>query len=402
VHRPETVDELRATVAGCEKVRALGSRHSFNTIADTDADLIAMERLNRVVSIDDAARTVTVEGGARYGELALELHRRGFALHNLASLPHISVAGACATATHGSGDGNGNLATAVSALEIVTADGDVVALSRERDGERFLGAVVGLGGLGVIARLTLDIVPAYEVRQDVYERLPLEQLEAHYDAITTAAYSVSLFTDWSGPRVNQVWLKRRVGPGDLGAAAPELFGAALVPSRRHPIAELSSENCTEQGEAGPWHERLPHFKLEFTPSRGDELQSEYFVPRRHALAAIRAIDAIGARITPLLYISELRTIAADSLWMSTSYGQDSVALHFTWKMDWPAVRALLPEIEAQLAPFGARPHWGKLFTMAPAALQARYERLADFRALAGELDPRGKFRNAFLDTYMFG
>jgi xylitol oxidase len=401
VHRPETLDELRVVVAGSAKVRALGSRHSFNRIADTDADLITMERLGRVLAIDEEARTVTVEGGIRYGELALELHRRGFALHNLASLPHISVAGACATATHGSGDGNGNLATAVSALEIVTADGDLVALSRAADGDRFLGAVVGLGGLGVVARLSLDIVPAYEVRQDVYERLTLGQLEAHYDAITSAAYSVSLFTDWSGPSINQVWVKA-LAAGGVAEAAPELFGARLVPARRHPIAELPSDNCTEQGSAGPWHERLPHFKLEFTPSRGDELQSEYFVPRRHALAAIRALAAMSAAITPLLYISELRTIAADQLWMSTSYGQDSVALHFTWKQDWPAVRELLPAIEAQLAPFGARPHWGKLFTMAPEALQARYQRLADFRELLGFYDPQGKFRNAFLDTYIFG
>jgi xylitol oxidase len=402
VHRPETIDELRAVVASCEKVRALGSRHSFNTIADTPADLISLERLNRVLAIDGEARTVTVEGGARYGELCIELHRRGFALHNLASLPHISVAGACATATHGSGDGNGNLATAVSAIEIVTADGDVVALSRERDGERFLGAVVGLGGLGVVARLTLDLVPAYEIQQDVYEGLPLEQLEANYEAISSAAYSVSLFTSWGGPRVNQVWVKRLVAPGEQAGAAPELFGAALVPARRHPIAELSGENCTEQGVAGPWHERLPHFRLEFTPSRGDELQSEYFVPRRYALAAIRAVDALREGVTPLLYISELRTIAADKLWMSPCYSQDSLALHFTWRQDWPGVRELLPLLEAQLAPFGARPHWGKLFTMAPAALQARYERLDDFRELLRAFDPRGKFRNAFLDTYIFG
>jgi len=409
VHRPKTVGQVRDLVAAGSRVRALGARHSFNDIADTPGDLISLERLNRIVALDTSRRTVTVEAGIRYGELGRALNEAGFALHNTASLPHISVAGACATATHGSGDGNGNLATAVASLDVVTAGGDVVTLSRERDEERFRGAVVGLGALGVVTQVTLDVVPAFQVRQAVYEDLLLDQMEAHFDAITASGYSVSLFTDWSGPRINQVWVKRRVADRDDRDAAGEreageareFFGARPATVKRHPIVSLPAEPCTEQlGIPGPWHERLPHFRMEYVPSSGAELQSEYFVPRQHALAAFRAINGLRDQIVPLLQMSEVRTIAADDLWMSTCYQRDSVAFHFTWVLDWPAVAALLPLIEERLAPFDARPHWGKLFTMSPARLGAVSPRLGEFRALARELDPAGKFRNEFLERYL--
>ncbi len=401
-HRPETIAQVQEIVASCREVRALGSRHSFNAIADTPGDLLSLQRLDRVVALDRARRTVTVEAGVRYGPLCRWLHREGFALHNLASLPHISVAGACVTATHGSGDRNGNLATAVAAIELVTAAGEAVTLSRDCHGAEFPGAIVGLGGLGVVTRLTLDLVPAFAMRQDVYENLPLEQVEAHFDAIVASGYSVSLFTDWRGARFTQVWVKQRAADGAVPEAEPELFGARQATSKRHPIDGVSAENCTEQlSLLGPWHERLPHFRLEFTPSSGAELQSEYLVPRRHALPALRAIDGLRERVAPLLQISEVRTIAADDLWMSPCYAQACVGIHFTWIPDWPAVSKLLPLIEEQLAPFDARPHWGKLFTTSPARLRALYPRLPDFQELLRRYDPSGKFRNPFLDTAIF-
>ncbi|MCU1262314.1 MAG: FAD-binding protein, partial [Bryobacterales bacterium] len=330
------------------------------------------------------------------------LESKGFALHNLASLPHISVAGACSTATHGSGEKNGNLATAVSGLEIVTAGGDLVKLSRKSDGEIFRGAVVGLGALGVITRITLDIQPTYTVRQYVYENLPLAQMKDHFDDIQASAYSVSLFTDWQKQRFNEVWIKSRVGDGPAFTAAREFFGATLATRNLHPITELSAENCTEQmGVPGPWYERLPHFRMGFTPSAGKELQSEYLVPRRNAVDAILAVERLRDQVTPHLLISEIRTVAADDLWMSTCYRQPSVAIHFTWKQDWPAVRRLLPVIEKELSPFQARPHWGKLFTLPPAELQSRYEKLGDLIELAKKYDPKGKFRNDFLNTNVF-
>jgi len=402
-HQPETVEQIQELVARSDKLKALGTRHSFNDIADSPGDLISLEHLDQVVALDRAHRTVTVEAGVRYGQLARWLHNEGYALHNLASLPHISVAGACATATHGSGDKHGNLATAVSALEMVTAEGELVVLSREKDGEQFRGAVVGLGGLGVVTKLTLDISPTFEVRQDVYENLPLAELEARLAELFSSAYSVSLFTDWQNASFNQVWLKRNVSDNAVINLDPQLFGATLAIKNLHPISSLSAENCTEQmGVHGPWYERLPHFRMDFTPSSGEELQSEYLVPRQNAFEALQAIDQLRNSIAPLLQISEIRSIAADDLWMSPCFGRDCIAIHFTWKKDWEGVRYLLPRIEEQLAKFNARPHWAKLFTMSPTHLQSLYEKLPDFQQLLQHYDPNGKLRNVFLDQYIFG
>lgn len=402
IHRPQTVEQVREIVVRAGKLRALGTRHSFNDIADSAEDLISLEHLDRVTALDRARSTVTVEAGIRYGQLGQSLLREGYALHNLASLPHISVAGACATGTHGSGDGNGNLATAVAAMEVVTADGEVVEFSRERDGPQFQGIVIGLGAFGVITKLTLDIVPAFSIRQDVYENLPLALMEQHFDAIMGSGYSVSLFTDWQSENINQIWLKRRVTDGATSALTPALLKATPAPADRHPIAAISAVNCTAQmGVPGPAFERLPHFRMDYTPSSGQELQTEYFVPRPHAAAAIRTIWQMRNRLAPLLQISEVRTIAADTLWMSPCYQQACATIHFTWKQDWPAVQKLLPLIEERLAPFGARPHWGKLFTMPPAQVQSRYEKLPEFRQLLQSHDPRGKFRNSFVEKYLF-
>jgi xylitol oxidase len=396
-----SLEQVRDAVGAQASMRVLGSRHCFNRIADSSSHLLSLAPMDEVLSLDTSARTVTVAGGIRYGQLCPTLDGRGFALHNLASLPHISIAGACATATHGSGERHGNLATAVSALELVTAAGDVVTLSRQNDADEFAGAVVGLGALGVVTKLTLDVQPAFTMRQHVYENLPLDQMARHFDEIEAAGYSVSLFTDWQ-PRVNEVWIKSRTDAGPAFDAPAEFFGASRATRNLHPIAELSAENCTEQmGVPGPWYDRLPHFRMGFTPSAGKELQSEYFVPRQHAVEAILAVQRLRDQVAPQLMISEIRTIAADELWMSPSYRQPSVAIHFTWKQDWPAVSRVLPAIERELSPFGVRPHWGKLFTIEPAVLRARYERLPAFVDLCRRYDPKGKFRNAFLDTFIF-
>jgi alditol oxidase len=402
VEEAASIEQIRAVLRAQDKVKVLGTRHCFNSIADSRHHFLSLKPMHEMAAIDPVARTVTVDAGVTYGQLGPYLDGKGFALHNLASLPHISIAGACSTATHGSGEKNGNLATAVSAVEIVNAAGDVVKLSRKSDGEQFRGAVVGLGALGVITRITLDIQSTYSVRQYVYENLPLAQMKAHFDDIQASGYSVSLFTDWQNQRVKEVWIKSRVGDGPGFAAPPEFFGAKPAVRNLHPIAELSAENCTEQmGVAGPWYERLPHFRMGFTPSAGKELQSEYFVPRRNAVDAILAVERLRDQVTPHLLISEIRTIAADDLWMSTCYQQPSVTIHFTWKQDWPAVRRLLPIIEKELSPFQPRPHWGKLFTLSPAQLRLRYEKLSDFRQLATKYDPKGKFRNDFLNTNLF-
>lgn len=396
VHRPASVAEVQALVAASSRIRALGSRHSFSHLADTADDLVELSGLPQVIDIDPAGPTVTVAAGVRYGELAARLHAAGYALPNLASLPHISVAGACATATHGSGVGNGNLATAVRTLDVVTGTGELVRVDRDADRDRFRATVVGLGALGIVTSLTLDIVPAFDVRQYVYEDLPFKRLETSFAAIAACAYSVSLFTDWAGDHINQVWVKQRVGEPD-----PEIPDARPADGPRHPIAGMPAGFCTEQlGVPGPWHERLPHFRMEFTPSSGEELQSEYFVPRGYAVPALVALRSIRDRIAPILHISEIRTVAADELWLSPAYGRDSVAIHFTWVRDEPAVTAVLPLIEERLAPFLPRPHWGKLFTMDPEVLAGRYERLAQFRSIRDQYDPEGTFRNRFVDRYL--
>ena len=403
LHEPANLEQVQQAVAHSHRIKVLGTRHSFNGIADSTENFLSLHKLNRIIALDRTGHKVTVEAGIRYGELCRYLHDNGYALHNLASLPHITVAGACSTATHGSGDQNGNLATAVHALEIVNAKGDIVLFSREHEEEAFAGAVVGLGGLGVVTKITLDVIPAFQMVQHVYENLPLTQLEAHLDDVFSSAFSVSLFTDWKQAIFNQVWLKRKMTDLTSIAAESEFFGAKPAITHLHPVPGHTSENCSEQlGIPGPWYERMPHFRMAFTPSAGDELQSEYFVPRHHAYAALCAIDEMRKYIAPHLHVSEIRTIAADLLWMSPCYKQDSVALHFTWKADWKAVQLILPMIEEQLAPFQARPHWAKLFAMSPALLQSRYEKLPDFQQLLLQHDPEGKFRNAFLDTYLMG
>ena len=401
LYKASSVKTTQKLVGQYDKVKVLGTRHCFNTIADSEHNLISLRDMDQVLSFDPEARTVTVGAGMSYGQLAPYLEKQGMALHNLASLPHISVAGAATTATHGSGMKNGNLASAVAALDIVTAGGEIKRLSRANDGEQFRGAVVGLGALGAITSVTLDVIPTFQVKQYVYENLPLSQLTAHFDGVMGSAYSVSLFTDWQQKRLNEVWIKSRVG-GDAFKPEANFYGATSATKDLHPIAELSAVNCTAQlGVAGPWYDRLPHFRMGFTPSSGKELQSEYFVPHKNAVDAILAVEGLRDQISPHLLISEIRTIDADDLWMSPCYKQPSVAIHFTWKPDWASVQTVLPVIERELAPFGVRPHWGKLFTLAPSILQSRYERLSDFKKLVSEFDPKGKFRNEFLAKNLY-
>jgi xylitol oxidase len=381
-HRPASLDDVRAIAARASSLRVVGSRHSFTGIGDAD-ELVSLEALPGEVEIGDGV--VTVGAGMTYAAVAGALAEHGVALHNLASLPHISVGGAIATATHGSGVGNGNLATAVAALELVTSSGDVVRLARGDEG--FAGVVVGLGAMGIVTRVTLDVEPGFSVRQDVFEGLSWDALLTHFDEVMSAAYSVSVFSRW-GDATEQVWLKSR---GRDGFAS--LFDATPAVVERHPILALDPVSATaQQGVPGLWHDRLPHFRIEFSPSAGEEIQSEYFVARPDAVEAVRALLAIGDQIRDVLLVSEIRAVAADSLWLSPQYEQDTIGFHFTWRRDQPAVERALAVVESALAPFGCLPHWGKLF-LTP----GKYARMADFAALRDRLDPGGAFRNAWLD-----
>ena len=395
VAHPSTVDETRALVTAGGKVRVLGTRHCFNDIADTTGTLVALDRMPVVFEISPERDAVRVSGGLRYGDIAPRLEAEGLALANLASLPHISVAGAVATGTHGSGDAIGSLAAAVRELVLLTASGELLHL--HRGDPRFAGAVVGIGALGVVLELVLDVEPTYSVAQRVHERPGWDAILGDLDAVTSAGTSVSIFTTWQRTdSADQLWIKQR-GADDLAGDVPARLGAAAAQVKRHPILGVDPEACTDQGgEPGAWYQRLPHFKLEFTPSAGAELQSEYLMPRQDAVAALEAIRGLAGRIAPLLLVSEVRTVAADDLWLSSSYGTDAVGIHFTWRQDEAAVRALLPSIEAAL-PASARPHWGKIFTLDGAEVRRRYARWDDFAALRAELDPERRFVNDYLE-----
>jgi alditol oxidase len=398
---PTTVAELQAAVSGATRARALGTGHSFNDLADSTGLHVSVARLRAEPELDADARVARIPAGMRYGEAARWLDERGWALHNMASLGHISVAGTVATGTHGSGDRNGTLSAAVVGLDLVTAGGDLVHLSDASDPGTFAGTIVSLGSLGVCTTVHLQVEPAFTVRQYVFDDVSHAALLDDFDATFGSAHSVSFFTCWAPSLRGQVWMKRRE---DLDGPWPteRLLDGVLADGPRHPLPGHDAVHCTEQGGVpGPWHERLPHFRLDFTPSSGDELQTEYLVPRSEAVRLLGELESLAPRIHPLLQVSEIRTMRADHLWLSGAYGRDTVGIHFTW-LRRPEVLDLLPELDAVLGRTDGRPHWGKLYAADAGALAARYPRFDDFARLVRAFDPQGKFRNRALDELLSG
>ncbi len=400
--RATSIDEVRRMVASATNIRAIGARHSFNGIADSPGDLLDLSALDSGLAIDADRMTVTVGAAVQYGALAEYLHGQGYALHNLGSLPHISVAGATATSTHGSGDTNGTLSSAVTGLELVTCDGDLITVSRGDEG--FAGLAVGLGAFGIVTRLTLDIQPTFDMRQDAFVDLPWDTLLHDFDAISSAGYSVSIVTKWSGATVDRLWVKTRLRDGEPRDVTVHHLGATAGPA----IVTISGDDDLSDtlnpfgGRPGPWSERLAHFRVGSNAGGTDQIQSEYVIARRHIGRALTALRKIGDRIDQDLWISEIRTMTADDLWLSLAYGDDAVGLHFTWKKDLAAVDRITREIEELLIPMGARPHWGKVIHATGTELTPVYPKLPDFRVLADRYDPKGKFRNAFLARHVFG
>jgi xylitol oxidase len=400
IHRPASLDEVRRMVAQSSRIRAIGTRHSFNGIADSAGDLIDLGGIDPGFVIDPERRIVTAGAGTNYGVLADYLHRAGWALHNMASLPHVSIAGATATGTHGSGDRLGNLSTAVAALDIVSATGDLITVRRGDPG--FDGVVVALGALGVVTRVTLDIQPEFEMRQDAFEGLQWATLMSDFEAVMSAGYSVSLMTSWSGPTVSRLWIKMRLVDGAKENVSATHLGAAPAAQPSAVATPEVMQRLYPFGVAGPWSERLPHFRPDVVPGPAGHLQSEYLVPRANATVAIAKLRSIGDRIDRHLWATEIRSIAGDTLWLSPSYGDDRVGIHFSWRREPGAVREITAEIEAMLLPFGARPHWGKIIHARARQLAPLYPKLPSFRELVGVYDPGGKFRNEFLDVHVLG
>ncbi|MBP2336873.1 xylitol oxidase [Saccharothrix coeruleofusca] len=389
---PASVEEVQRVVAEASTARVVGTGHSFNRIADTTGTLISLEGLPEV--FEPGADTARVGAGMKLARLAELLHSRGLALPTMPSLPHITLAGACTTATHGSGNRVGSFADMVRSVDLVTADGSLRTLRRGEPG--FEGAVVSLGALGAVVALEVAVQPDFDVEQRVHD-LPWDSLVEHVQDIFATAYSVSAFTLYRGTA--EVWVKRRLDdePADLAA-----FGGRPADGPRHPVPGQPALHCTPQlGEPGPWHERLPHFRADFTPSVGEELQSEYFVAREHAADALRALAELGERFAPVLLTSEIRTVDADEQWLSPVHGRPGVAFHFTWRQDTDAVLEVLRLVEQALAPWSPRPHWGKLFALAPEQLRARYQ-WSRFADLLEEFDAAGKFRNELVTRWCSG
>jgi alditol oxidase len=400
VRSPTSIEELQEVVAKASQLHAVGARHSFNGVADTRGELVDLSGFDPNVVIDQTQRTVAVGAATSYTVLARSLASEGWALHNMASLPHISVAGAIATGTHGSGNKSGSLATAVAGLELITASGE---LRHVRRGDAFFdGMVVSLGALGIVTRVTLDIEPTFNIRQEAFIGLSWSTALSNLEAITSSAYSVSLMTKWAEDAVHRVWVKSRLAENVTYPTIGERFGLIAAPDAIEGSDDDVVSQLTPFGIDGPWSERLPHFRLDATPGPIDQIQSEYLVPGTRAVEALMRLRSIGGSIDRHLFMSEIRTVAADNLWLSPSYGHDCVAIHFTWKKEPDAVHAMTAAIEDMLLPLGARPHWGKVIHAEASQLSRAYPRLQQFCDLVRSYDPSGKFRNAFLDTHVFG
>ncbi|CAN2227613.1 GlcD FAD/FMN-containing dehydrogenases [Candidatus Nanopelagicaceae bacterium] len=392
--QPESLTELQEAVRSNAKLRARGTAHCFNEIANTSSYAVNLSKMPKTIEVNPGSNSVTVAAGLKYGELAPVLHQQGWALNNLASLPHISIAGSISTGTHGSGIRNQNLANQVLSLDLVTAAGELRHI--DRTNPAFNALVVGLGLGGIVYQYELKIEPTFEIRQVIYPEIPLDVLQRSFDQIMGSAYSVSYFADWGSNQVGNLWCKFR----DDEVIPESIGGSANADKKYHPIPSVDPVACTDQlGESGYWHERLSHFKLEFTPSVGEEIQTEFFVDRKDAAAAIEAVSKLGAEITPLLWITELRTIAADDLWLSGAYQRDTLAIHFTWKKE-DAIYPVVEKVEAALRAFNYRPHWGKVFTAEAQYLKSVYPKMSEFKALVEALDPTRKFENSFTRRFL--
>lgn len=397
VAHPTSVDQIVDLVRAEPRVLALGSAHSFSPVAATPGLHVDVSGLPSEVHVNGS--TATVSAGMTYAALGRELHRQGVALAAMASLPHITVAGAIATGTHGSGDAIGTLSSAVTGLEVITPDGDVRWIRRDADPD-FAGWVVALGALGIVTRVELHVEPAYDVAQTVFRGLDLDVVQGEFDAVFAAATSVSVFTRWRPEPDAQLWLKRRIDREGAWSGG-DAFGVLESSAPIHPLEQLDPIHCNPQlGQPGPWYERLPHFRAEFTPSAGDEIQAEYLIPRENAPLAIELVRSLHHLITPLLHVTEIRTMCADDLWLSPANGHDTVGIHFTWHRD-ERIFTVLPAVEEALLPLGARPHWGKVTSATPADITMVFPRWSDYVELLQNVDPQGKFRSPFV-TKMTG
>jgi alditol oxidase len=390
---PTSLDEL-AKLVRSNRVRPAGTLHSFSDVVAGEGVLVSAAGLPIEPEILADGSTVRVGAASRFGDIALFLEANGLALQNMGSLPHISLAGASATGTHGSGDGNPILSTSLRAFSFVNYEGELKTL--RRGDPLFETCRLGMGAYGIWVSAELETQPSYQMRQDIYRGVPWQFFVEDPARLTGAGYSVSLFGKWGGQQIDKVWVKSRIDQ----STPPDNF--AGIGAETKSLAELAAgvgDNLTEQGgKPGPWLHRLPHFRLDATPSAGDEIQTEYFVLRDQIAGAIAALHSLANEINPVLIISEIRTIASDDAWLSPMRRGDSIALHFTWQNDVPAVTTAVAKVEAVLAEFDPIPHWGKLHGFSGEQLERVHPKLAAARAEFDQLDPMGKFSSPNLQS----
>ncbi|KAK3270130.1 hypothetical protein CYMTET_21453 [Cymbomonas tetramitiformis] len=428
---PTTVEEVVDIVVSHDKVRVLGTGHSFNNVAfgherGSSSVLISTRNLREVIDCCNNS-VVRIQSGVTYADLGEFLRTRGLALPNIASLPGITVTGAASTATHGSGMKNPILASAVKSLTLVTHDGELRTFTRpgrkfnQADGTftslateahelQFHSAVVGLGAVGVVVEMEIELVPSFDIQLCIYENIPLKALDKpqRFELLILRTYSTSLFTDWTGDAFSSVWLKSKLNYGETGEPCESRYKNKDVATKAvHPIPGLDAEACSKPG-VGPSHQQLPHFLDGFTPSNGDELQSEYFVSLRHWRPVTQALFKFGKQggFGKVLQISEVRFLQGDDFTLSPCSVLGGVngcaAFHFTWHHDAPEVRKVLQAVEDLLGRFDPLPHWGKVFNMEAGILRARYgeDRLNAFRTLLQDTDWEGKFENEWMSSFL--
>jgi len=399
LRRPTSIGELQqsivAAVASGQGVRTIGSRHSFTDIADSDV-VVDLGALPEQFAVSPDRTSVTVSGAMTYARLASLLEPHQLAIANMASLPHLSIAGAISTATHGSGTTNGNLATAVLSLKIMTSAGELRHV--QRSDTQFSAAVVALGAMGAIVAIELAVEPAFDVEQAVHNRLSWSRLHPSLDEVFDAAYSVSVFTDWRDHV--QLWTKRRVDQATLDHAT--LHDGVQASQPEHPVPGADASSCTNQQEPGLWSHRLPHFRSDEVPSVGAEVQSEFFVERALMGQAIERLRSIGDALEPVIMVSEIRTIGADNIWLSPQYQRDCAAFHFTWHHDVVAAHAAADLVTDTLAPLRPIPHWGKVFDPRRFDFDQLYPNLRSALACFQEWDPTSTFTNAWMRNTISG
>jgi len=415
-HWPRSTDEIADAITAAAKddlpVRALGSGHSFTAAAATSGAALDLSGWTGIVAADLDSGLVTVRSGTTIRELNAALEMLGLAMANLGDIDAQTVSGAISTGTHGTGARLGGIATQVTGIELVTADGSVVSCSADARPDLFSAARVSLGALGVISTITLQCTPAFALAAD--ERpMPLDEVLGRFGEL---AADNDHFEFYWFPYGKNALVKRnnRVAGGNAAPGAMPnwrrfleyevmenaAFGALCrtgraVPATIKPLNRLAAATLSKRSYSAPSHQVF------VTPRRVRFVESEYAVPREALLDVLGELRAGVPRLAhPVMFPVEVRIAAADDVWLSTAYGRDSayVAIHQYVGLPYQEYFQLFESVASAA---GGRPHWGKMHTRDAAYLTGAYPRFADFLRVRDETDPGRLFANRYLEQ-VFG